>query len=305
MIYAMAIPRIFGHVPGVSEGSTFASRIEAADAGVNRARQAGIVGSGTTGAESIVVSGGYEDDEDHGDLIVYTGHGGNDPATGRQIADQSLDSPGNAALLTSSLTGVPVRVVRSKHRSPHAPAAGYRYDGLFRVESSWTEQGRSGFRVCRYRLVKLTDEVPAAAEAASDDDAPAGILIPERRRSTAQRVVRSGAVAEHVKRLHDHTCQFCRLRISVRDNGYSEAAHIRPLGRPHNGPDVPENVLCLCPNCHVLFDYGVAFVDDDLQVTLPTGRIPLTVIRQRPTVPPGYPPGSTNAPQPACRPDRS
>jgi hypothetical protein len=35
-----------------------------------------------TGAESIVVSGGYEDDEDHGDTIIYTGHGGNDPQTG-------------------------------------------------------------------------------------------------------------------------------------------------------------------------------------------------------------------------------
>jgi hypothetical protein len=30
------------------------------------------------GAESIVVSGGYKDDNDFGDVIVYTGHGGQD-----------------------------------------------------------------------------------------------------------------------------------------------------------------------------------------------------------------------------------
>jgi predicted restriction endonuclease len=28
------------------------------------------------------------------------------------------------------------------------------------------------------------------------------------------------------------------------------------LGTPHNGPDSVGNVLCVCPNCHVLLDYG-------------------------------------------------
>jgi integrase len=40
---------------------------------------AGISGGEREGADSIVVSGGYEDDEDYGDVIVYTGAGGNDP----------------------------------------------------------------------------------------------------------------------------------------------------------------------------------------------------------------------------------
>jgi len=43
----------------------------------------------------------------------------------------------------------------------------------------------------------------------------------------------------------------------------AESAHIRGLGRPHNGPDVPENLLCLCPNHHVLFDTGALVVDPD------------------------------------------
>ena len=31
-------------------------------------------------------------------------------------------------------------------------------------------------------------------------------------------------------------------------------AHIQGLGRPHNGPDIIENMLCLCPNHHDQFD---------------------------------------------------
>ncbi|WP_114453247.1 YDG/SRA domain-containing protein [Halopolyspora algeriensis] len=44
-------------------------------------------------------------------------------------------------------------------KPPHAPATGYRYGGLFRVESAWREAGRSGFQVCRYRLTQLDTTV--------------------------------------------------------------------------------------------------------------------------------------------------
>ena len=47
-------------------------------------------GSQADGADSIVVSGGYEDDEDDGDTIIYTGHGGNDANSKKQIADQTM-----------------------------------------------------------------------------------------------------------------------------------------------------------------------------------------------------------------------
>jgi putative restriction endonuclease len=44
--------------------------------------------------------------------------------------------------------------------------------------------------------------------------------------------------------------------------GYSEGAHIRPLGGVHKGSDTPENILCLCANCHTLFDKGALYVDE-------------------------------------------
>ena len=68
--------RVFGPIEGHEVGATFSNPNALAAAGIHRPLQAGISGSATEGANSIVLSGGYEDDEDYGDLIVYTGHGG-------------------------------------------------------------------------------------------------------------------------------------------------------------------------------------------------------------------------------------
>jgi putative restriction endonuclease len=91
---------------------------------------AGISGSQKEGADSIVISGGYEDDVDEGSRIVYTGSGGNDPNTGAQVADQKLTLK-NKALAVSCDRGLPVRVTRGWRGDPRfSPARGYRYDGL-------------------------------------------------------------------------------------------------------------------------------------------------------------------------------
>ena len=137
----------FGEVAGYPEGSTFSNRRELSQAGVHRPLQAGISGSGLAGADSIVLSGGYEDDEDSGVEIIYTGQGGNDPNTGRQVADQTL-ARGNKALALSRDRGLPVRVIRgSGHSSSYSPLQGYRYDGLYLVEDCWNEIGRSGYKI--------------------------------------------------------------------------------------------------------------------------------------------------------------
>ncbi|GKG54185.1 histone-lysine N-methyltransferase family member SUVH9-like protein, partial [Tanacetum coccineum] len=46
--------------------------------------------NGESIATSVIVSGGYEDDEDAGDVIVYTGHGGQDKHS-RQVVHQKLE----------------------------------------------------------------------------------------------------------------------------------------------------------------------------------------------------------------------
>ena len=146
--------RVFGEIHGYPEGTYFESRAELSRAGVHRPLQAGISGSAYEGADSIVLSGGYEDDRDNGFEIIYTGHGGRDPETGEQVADQEL-TRGNMALVYSMNNMLPVRVIRgATHVSPYSPKVGYRYDGLYLIEEYWQEKGKSGYLVCRYRLVK-------------------------------------------------------------------------------------------------------------------------------------------------------
>jgi hypothetical protein len=87
-----------------------------------------------------------------------------------------------------------------------------------------------------------------------------------RRTSICNRIVRDTAVAQGVKRMHNHRCQVCGHRLETPGGPYAEAAHVRPLGSPHHGPDEAANVLCLCPTHHVLFDVGAFSVAEDLRL---------------------------------------
>lgn len=76
------------------------------------------------------------------------------------------------------------------------------------------------------------------------------------------RVLRDTALSRRVKAEMGHACQLCghTVRLSA-DELYAESHHVRPLGGEHQGPDVRENILCVCPTCHVLLDYGAVLLD--------------------------------------------
>jgi putative restriction endonuclease len=262
--------RIFGHIPGILEGAVFESRRDLSTAGVHRPLQAGISGTGKEGADSIVLSGAYEDDQDSGALIIYTGHGGRDPKTGQQVSDQLLFG-GNLALATSCLDGLSVRVIR-KVGDPWRPArrVGYRYDGLYRVESYWRDIGKSGFTIWRFRLTKLIDPSTTDKHLYETQES---YLPPARQAITTLRIIRDTQQARQIKQLYDYRCQVCTVRLEGSAGPYAEAAHIRPLGAPHNGPDTIDNLLCLCPNHHVLFDFGGFAIDHDLTLVGLPGKL--------------------------------
>jgi hypothetical protein len=80
---------------------------------------------------------------------------------------------------------------------------------------------------------------------------------PERKKATITRIIRDSALARRIKQLHDYKCQLCDHTIQLADGSrYAEAHHIQPLGEPHNGPDIPENLVCVCPNHHAELDFG-------------------------------------------------
>lgn len=264
----------FGDIDGVKEGDLFNGRKELREAGVHLALVAGIDGNPNAGAASIVLSGGYVDDLDLGNDIIYTGHGGNEK--GKQVRDQTWDATGNKALIVSEMHGLPVRVTRGfKHKSIFSPSKGYSYGGLYYVESHFEEIGKEGFKICRYRLVK---EKPMIENLKTQTfSLSTGNTETTRVHTTTLRIVRDTTLSRQIKELYDYTCQICQTQISAQGVKYAEGAHIRPLGKPHNGNDLPGNLICLCPNHHVMLDKGVFSIKEDLMLIGMDGELNLHI----------------------------
>lgn len=74
---------------------------------------------------------------------------------------------------------------------------------------------------------------------------------------TTSRIKRNSKLSDSLKILYGFTCQICGISILLPGNQfYIEVHHIQPLGIPHNGPDIEQNLICVCPNHHVQLDYG-------------------------------------------------
>lgn len=164
---------------GVLVGETWEDRMECRQWGAHLPHVAGIAGQSEHGAQSVALSGGYEDDEDHGEWFLYTGSGGRDLSGNKRTNDkQSFDQQfdkSNLALKVSCRRGYPVRVVRShkEKRSSYAPENGVRYDGIYRIEKCWRKNGIQGFKVCRYLFVRCDNEpAPWASDEIGDRPRP-------------------------------------------------------------------------------------------------------------------------------------
>ncbi|XP_071698506.1 histone-lysine N-methyltransferase family member SUVH9-like [Rutidosis leptorrhynchoides] len=155
--------RIVGAIPGVIVGDVFFYRLEICVVGMHGQVQAGIdylsssqSSNGEPIATSVIVSGGYEDDEDAGDVIVYTGHGGQDKNS-RQVAHQKLEG-GNLAMERSMHYGIEVRVIRGFRYENSPSGKVYVYDGLYKIVEAWFDVGKSGFGVFKFKLVRMENQ---------------------------------------------------------------------------------------------------------------------------------------------------
>ena len=141
----------FGSILGIEVGMSWLQSVQVSEEGVHRPPMVGIAGKAEEGSQSIVLAGGYEDDEDNGDTFLYTGAGGRDLSGNKRTAEQSFDqtlTKSNAAIARNCKApfnnktggdagdnwreGKPIRVVRSakgKKHSQYAPEEGNRYDG--------------------------------------------------------------------------------------------------------------------------------------------------------------------------------
>lgn len=134
-------------------------------------------------------------------------------------------------------------VVRRRIQDLSSDSAGYKQgaDLFFSVE---------GLGAGVWGLRSQLKETPVAI------DLPTGVDEPQRVLTHTYRVLRDTKLARKIKMLHRNQCQICGHVVQLADgSSYSEAHHIKPLGDPFRGPDVPGNILVLCPNHHVLCDY--------------------------------------------------
>ncbi|XP_057951720.1 E3 ubiquitin-protein ligase ORTHRUS 2-like [Malania oleifera] len=168
---------------GVLVGESWEDRLDCRQWGAHLPPVGGIAGQSKYGAQSVALSGGYEDDEDHGEWFLYTGSGGRDLSGNKrtnkeQSSDQEFEKY-NEALRVSCREGYPVRVVRShkEKRSSYAPETGVRYDGIYRIEKCWRKAGTQGFKMCRYLFVRCDNEpAPWTSDEHGDHPRPLPII---------------------------------------------------------------------------------------------------------------------------------
>ncbi|CAL5435441.1 unnamed protein product [Camellia sinensis] len=155
-----------GAVPGVEVGDIFFFRMEMCVVGLHAPSMAGIdymslkiTQDEEPVAVSIVSSGGYEDNVEDGDVLVYSGQGGVQRKD-KHTMDQKLVR-GNLALEKSLHRGNEVRVIRGMKDDANPTGKVYLYDGLYKIQESWVEKGKAGCNVFKYKLVRVPGQPPA------------------------------------------------------------------------------------------------------------------------------------------------
>uniref|UniRef100_A0A5B6YRI2 Putative histone-lysine N-methyltransferase, H3 lysine-9 specific SUVH1 n=1 Tax=Davidia involucrata TaxID=16924 RepID=A0A5B6YRI2_DAVIN len=158
-----------GVVPGIEIGDIFFFRMEMCVVGLHAQSMAGIDYmidkidlEEEPLAVSIVSSGGYDDDAEDRDVLIYSGQGGNINKKDKQVADQKLER-GNLALERSLHRANEVRVIRGMKDSVNPSSKVYVYDGLYTIQESWIEKGKSGCNIFKYKLVRIPGQPGAFA----------------------------------------------------------------------------------------------------------------------------------------------
>jgi hypothetical protein len=94
--------------------------------------------------------------------------------------------------------------------------------------------------------------------------------LPKRMKSEVSRLIRNTRLVQAIKQAHANSCQLCGQKLELMPGTfYSEGHHLKPVGQPHNGPDTKDNILCVCPNCHVKLDFAVINLDATKLKTVP------------------------------------
>lgn len=266
--------RIVGSVPGIQSGDHFFFRMEMCIVGLHGQVQAGIDYIGANNSEwndpvaiSIIASGGYEDNEDDGgETLVYTGQGGNTDK--KQHNDQKLER-GNLALERSKHHGVEVRVIRGIEDNASPSGKIYVYDGLYKVEDSWLDKGKSGFGVFKYRLKRL----PGQPELVSD-------ILKSAVKWKRNPSLRQGLINQDISSKRENTRVYLVNNVDD-DEGPKDFEYISKVRYSNSVPKLEPSQACDCKS-------KCGFSDKCLCFELNGGEMPYTqnglLVKWRPLI---------------------
>ena len=110
--------------------------------------------------------------------------------------------------------------------------------------------------------------IPGLADEPAVFDRPIGQAL-------ARRPFRDAAFTRNVRHAYDFTCAFSGLRLIDSDGRAEvEAAHIRPVGDPHRGPDSIRNGIALGRTARWLFEHGLVALADDGEILIARASLP-------------------------------
>jgi 5-methylcytosine-specific restriction protein A len=217
-------------------------------------------------------SAGYNDNENEDGSWFYIGQGGKGNQDPFSIANSNLTDGKKTVLLFSTREPNTKEVKARGNRKKF-----YKFEGIFEV-GSWiyytpTKGLRMGDKLVRYHLI------PAENIFNSDNNPIPNTLIKEpiglyelrqkmqnqnnkppkvQRTNIVEYRARSLEVKEYAITRANGICEYCVKEapfISLSGVPFLEVHHIHKLA--DDGPDTPENVSAICPNCHREAHYGM------------------------------------------------
>lgn len=103
---------------------------------------------------------------------------------------------------------------------------------------------------------EITSEGTGLSEIIATLEALSNVQPPERVERIVSKIVRNPKIALLIKKQQEYICEVCGREPFRQKTGtlYAEADHIKPLGL--GGLDTPENMRCLCAQCHAVITHG-------------------------------------------------
>jgi putative restriction endonuclease len=93
--------------------------------------------------------------------------------------------------------------------------------------------------------------------------------------SILNRPFRDATFATNIKKAYSYSCAITGIKLANIDKHYEvEAAHIKPIGNNHKGPDPIRNGLALSRTFHWMFDKGLITISDKYRIITDKKLIP-------------------------------